>query len=65
VPDRGSRWCPTRAGYPDRCEAVAAVAAKLGLDPVIGYVEGDNLRPGWPNCAAGADPPTSTPVSRW
>src|SRR5215467_9931369 len=31
---------------PDRCaEAVAAVAAKLGLHPVIVYVEGDNLVP--------------------
>ncbi len=31
---------------PQRCaEATAAVAAKLGLDPVIAYIEGDDLMP--------------------
>ena len=31
---------------PQRCaEAVQAVAAKLGLDPVIAYIEGDDLMP--------------------
>jgi len=45
--DRGIKVVSNAGGLtPDRCaEAVAAVAAKLGLHPVIAYVEGDNLLP--------------------
>src|SRR5262249_33354439 len=45
--DRGIKVVSNAGGLtPDRCaEAVADVAAKLGLDPVIAYVEGDNLLP--------------------
>jgi hypothetical protein len=45
--DRGIKVVSNAGGLtPDRCaEAVAGVAAKLGLDPVIAYVEGDNLLP--------------------
>ena len=56
--DRGIKVVSNAGGLtPDRCaEAVAAVAAKLGLDPVIGYVEGDNLVPRLAELrAAGAD----------
>ena len=56
--DRGIKVVSNAGGLtPDRCaEAVAAVAAKLGLDPVIAYVEGDNLVPRLAELrAAGAD----------
>ena len=56
--DRGIKVVSNAGGLtPDRCaEAVAAVAAKLGLHPVIGYVEGDNLVPRLAELrAAGAD----------
>ena len=56
--DRGIKVVSNAGGLaPDRCaEAVAAVAAKLGLDPVIGYVEGDDLVPRLAELrAAGAD----------
>src|SRR5262249_46987910 len=45
--DRGIKVVPNAGGPPpDRCaEAGPPVADKLGLDPVIGYVEGDNLVP--------------------
>jgi hypothetical protein len=45
--DRGIKVVSNAGGLtPDRCaEAVAGVADKLGLDPVIAYVEGDNLLP--------------------
>jgi len=44
---------------PQRCaEAVRAVAAKLGLDPVIAYIEGDDLMPRMAELrAAGAELP--------
>src|SRR5258708_40276467 len=57
--DRGIKVVSNAGGLtPDRCaEAVAAVAAKLGLDPVIAYVEGDNLLPRLAGLrAGGADP---------
>ena len=56
--DRGIKVVSNAGGLaPGACaEAVAAVAAKLGLDPVIGYVEGDNLVPRLGELrAAGAD----------
>jgi len=56
--DRGIKVVSNAGGLtPDRCaEAVAAVAAKLGLHPVIAYVEGDNLVPRLAELrAAGAD----------
>jgi len=45
--DRGIRVVSNAGGLsPRRCaEAVQAVAAKLGLDPVIAYIEGDDLMP--------------------
>jgi Acyclic terpene utilisation family protein AtuA len=45
--DRGIKVVSNAGGLaPARCaEATAAVAEKLGLDPVIGYVEGDDLMP--------------------
>jgi Acyclic terpene utilisation family protein AtuA len=45
--DRGIKVVSNAGGLtPDRCAgAVAGVAAKLGLNPVIAYVEGDNLLP--------------------
>jgi hypothetical protein len=56
--DRGIKVVSNAGGLtPGACaEAVAAVAAKLGLDPVIAYVEGDNLVPRLAELkAAGAD----------
>ena len=45
--DRGIKVVSNAGGLaPARCaEATAAVADKLGLNPVIGYVEGDDLMP--------------------
>jgi hypothetical protein len=45
--DRGIKVVSNAGGLsPQRCaEAVQAVAAKLGLDPVIAYIEGDDLMP--------------------
>jgi len=56
--DRGIKVVSNAGGLaPRRCaEAVAEVAAKLGLDPVIAHVEGDNLVPRLAELrAAGAD----------
>ena len=56
--DRGIKVVSNAGGLaPAACaEAVAAVAGKLGLDPVIAYVEGDNLVPRLAELrAAGAD----------
>jgi len=56
--DRGIKVVSNAGGLaPGACaEAVAAVAAKLGLDPVIAHVEGDNLVPRLAELrAAGAD----------
>ena len=45
--DRGIKVVSNAGGLsPQRCaEAVQAVATKLGLDPVIAYIEGDDLMP--------------------
>jgi Acyclic terpene utilisation family protein AtuA len=45
--DRGIKVVSNAGGLsPQRCaEAVRGVAAKLGLDPVIAYIEGDDLMP--------------------
>jgi len=56
--DRGIRVVSNAGGLtPGACaEAVAAVAARLGLNPVIAYIEGDNLLPRLPELrAAGTD----------
>jgi hypothetical protein len=56
--DRGIKVVSNAGGLtPGACaEAVAGVAARLGLDPVIAYVEGDNLVPRLAELrAAGAD----------
>jgi hypothetical protein len=56
--DRGIKVVSNAGGLsPRRCaEATAAVAEKLGLDPVIAYIEGDDLMPRLAELrAAGAD----------
>jgi Acyclic terpene utilisation family protein AtuA len=58
--DRGIKVVSNAGGLsPRRCaEAVQAVAAKLGLDPVIAYIEGDDLMPRMAELrAAGAELP--------
>ena len=58
--DRGIKVVSNAGGLsPQRCaEAVRAVAAKLGLDPVIAYIEGDDLMPRMAELrAAGAELP--------
>jgi len=77
--DRGIRVVSNAGGLdPDHCaEAVAEVAAKLGLSPTIAYVNGDDLIPRltcptwppasrWPNRAASSAPtPTSDAGASW